>query len=220
VSQRVFLYGGGALLMLLAVLFWLSRSDAPPPSSSRAVAASGPRHAPAAPSAVAPSEPVAVGDAPAPPRHPPTEQELVSAATVIAIAPTPQPGEPPAPAPLPPAPLPADLEGERQRGIAQWKAQARGLLAECARGDDRREVDLQVMFAPAARAAGQPEQLVVAQWVAAPLESLRALADKHDPIALQSCLQRARRLSFHVALSGDALAHAFPSGIERFKLSL
>lgn len=222
VSKRFFMYGGLALLVSLCALLLLTRGrgeEAPTggqaPTAQRAARSGGPAH----------RHPggdrgdLATGSEPAAPERPPTEQELIAAATVTSIAPTPEPGVAPPPV-LPPGALPPAVESERHRAVEQWKNEARDLLGECARGQDRRTVDVQVRFTPAPRAAGVAEQIVRPEWVAAPLESLRTLADKHDPFALQACLQQARRLSFRVPLSGDALAHAFPASIERFSISL
>jgi hypothetical protein len=221
VSKRFFMYGGVALFALLCALFLLIRADDNAPAASSSSTSKRPAipGQPARRHSGGDARAASFGASPAAPERAPTEEELIAAATVTSIAPQPEPGAAPEPV-LPPGNLPPPIESERRRAVEQWKAQARGLLGECARGEDRRTVDVQVRFTPAPRAAGVTEQVVRAEWVAAPLEALRTLADKHDPLALQACLQRARKLSFRVPLSGEALAHAFPASLERFSIAL
>jgi hypothetical protein len=174
----------------------------------------------------APVQPVEPGDhlappgaGPAAPDHEPTDEEILAAATVISIAPDRPPGTAADPV-LPNAALPPEVEGKRQQAVEQWKAEAQAMLSKCARGADRKQVELQVMLKPSPRAAGVAQQLVRAEWVVASPEVLRALAYKHDPFALQACFQAVRGLELRVPLSGDALAHAFPSSIERVAVAL
>jgi hypothetical protein len=150
-----------------------------------------------------------------PQARPRSEREILAAATVISVPPLRDQGEgPPTEPPIGPAAARSpELEQEVGEAIAQWKKEASAVASQCAHGSDRREVELQVLLGSSA--SGDPgDQEFRAQWITAAPETLRALADKHDPFELTACLQQVRGLSFRVSLPPSERGHALPPSMQ------
>jgi hypothetical protein len=135
-----------------------------------------------------------------------SEREILAAATVISMPPLRDQGQEPPTGP-PAAALSPELEQKVGEAVVHWKKEASALASQCAHGADRREVELQVLLGSSA-SGDAAEQEFRAQWITAAPETLRALADKHDPFELTACLQQVRGLSFRVPLPPSERGHA------------
>jgi hypothetical protein len=122
----------------------------------------------------------------------------------------------------PPRPLSPELERRRQQALIGWKHDVELLLSRCVHHptQDHHVTPLQVFFAPRPRAASDHQQVLAPSWISLLPPDRERLWQAIPAVELDACLARAQTVGITVALTDDALSHAFPASAENVLVEL